>query len=64
MGEDKKAQLAELEEELKDLKQRNPSHCSGKSTYVGHQMSPQLYEKIEELEDKIKQIKEDIAREA
>jgi len=54
MTQDKKARLEELKRELKDLKERNPAHCSGTGTSVGRQMSPQLFQKIEDLEEEIK----------
>ena len=54
MDEDRPKKLAELKARLEELKRRNPAHCSGLSTFVGHQMTPELYEKIEELEDQIK----------
>ena len=53
--------LAGLKARLKDLEHRNPSHCSGKSTYVGHQMSPELLQTIEDLEDEIKELEQRLA---
>jgi len=60
MTEDKRKKLEELGAELEDLKRRNPAHCSGKSTFVGHQMTPELYEKIEDLEEEIKTLKAEL----
>ena len=47
------AKLAELKAELKDLEMRNPAHCSDTRGYVGHQMTPQLLQRIEDLEEEI-----------
>ena len=49
-------------QDLADLKQRNPAHCSGSQTYVGHQMSPELYEKVESIEDEIEALKQRLAK--
>ena len=57
MSEDKKKRLAALEEELKDLKKRNPAHCSGTGSFVGHQMTPALFQKIEDLEEEIARLR-------
>ena len=54
MTADKEARLAEMKARLKDLKQRDPSHCSGTRTYVPHTMPPSLFQQIEELEEEIK----------
>lgn len=53
--------LAELKGRLKDLERRNPAHCSETNTYVGHQMTPQLLQEIEDLEDEIKELEERLA---
>ena len=51
-------ELARLRAELADLKGRLPAHCSGAETYVEvHRASPELWQKIEEIEERIKQIK-------
>ncbi len=60
MSEDKKKRLAELEAELKELKKRNPAHCGGTASYVGHQMTPALLEKIENAEEEIAQLRKEL----
>lgn len=58
MGEEKSNQLERLEKELKDLKKSLPEHCYGKDGYINvHRASPELWQKIEDLEDKIKELK-------
>jgi len=52
-AEELRKKLADLEAELADLKKRNPAHCSGTRTFVGPQMSPTLYQRIEDLEEAI-----------
>jgi hypothetical protein len=55
MSKDEK--LKALKAKLEELKSRNPSHCSGTETFVGHTghtMSPELFQQIEALEDEIK----------
>lgn len=54
MDEEGARKLAELKARLEELKRRNPAHCSGLSTFVGHQMTPKLYEELEEIEEQIK----------
>ena len=48
--------LAELKSALADLKKRNPAHCSGTGSFVGHQMSPELYQQIEDLEEEVREL--------
>jgi len=54
--EDRKEELAKAQAELKELKKRLPAHCGGR-TYIGHQASIELVEQIDELEDRIKQLR-------
>lgn len=55
--ESKAEELARLREELKDLKGRMPEHCSGTREYVSvHRATPKLWEKIEDTEDRIKEL--------
>lgn len=56
-------ELAKLETQLKELKARRPEHCSGRDGFVSaHQSSRQMLERIEELEDKIKELREKAGR--
>ena len=59
MTVDKEAKLAELKARLKDLKERDPSHCSDTRTHIPHTMPPTLFQEIEDLEDEIKAIKDE-----
>jgi hypothetical protein len=55
----KQEKLKELKEKLEELKGRDPSHCSGTETFVGHtghSMSPELFQQIEALEEEIKKL--------
>lgn len=55
----KEERLQELKAKLAELKQRDPSHCSGTETFIGHtghSMSPELYQQIEALEEEIKKL--------
>jgi hypothetical protein len=57
---EKSEDLARLEKQLEDMKRRLPEHCGsgGSDEYVGvHHASPELLAEIEELEEKIKEIK-------
>ena len=50
--------LKKLTEKLEELKSRLPEHCSGTEGYVGvHRASPELLQKIEDLEERIKELK-------
>ncbi|MBM4086875.1 MAG: hypothetical protein FJ272_18970 [Planctomycetes bacterium] len=61
--ETKEEKLARREGELKDLKARLPEHCSGTKGYVSvHGAQPSLWQKIEDVEDEIKQIRADLGR--
>lgn len=60
---DKQKKLEELKAKLDELKGRDPSHCSGTDTFVGHTghtMSPELFQKIEELEEEIKKVEKEL----
>lgn len=51
---EKAEKLAKLKEELKELQKHAPSHCSGTKSFVDHNnVSPALFEKIENLEEEI-----------
>jgi hypothetical protein len=42
---------------------RNPAHCSGTESFIGHtghSMSPELFQEIEDLEEEIKQLEREI----
>ncbi len=55
----KQEKLKELKAKLEELKKRDPSHCSGTETFVGHTghtMSPELFRQIEALEEEIKNL--------
>ncbi len=50
--------LARLQEELEDLRAKLPEHCSGTDSYVGvHRASPDHWQKIEDVEEDIKELK-------
>jgi len=56
---DEKVSLEQLKAKLDELKSRDPSHCSGTKTFVGHtghSMSPELFQEIEELEEQIRKL--------
>ena len=56
--ESKEEKLARLERELAGLKASLPEHCSGTDGYIGvHAASPQHWQKIEDLESEIEQLK-------
>jgi benzoyl-CoA reductase/2-hydroxyglutaryl-CoA dehydratase subunit BcrC/BadD/HgdB len=60
---DKQEKLKELTAKLEELKGRDPSHCSGTETFVGHTghtMSPELFQQIEALEEEIKKLKKEL----
>ncbi|MBM4348728.1 MAG: hypothetical protein FJ106_02405 [Deltaproteobacteria bacterium] len=60
---DKQEKLEELKAKLDELKGRDPSHCSGTDTFVGHTghtMSPELFQRIEELEEEIKKLEKEL----
>ena len=57
-SETKEEKLARLEKDLGDLKARLPEHCSGTEGFVSvHRANPEHWQKIEDLEDEIKQLK-------
>lgn len=59
MEENSKIELEEklkkLKKELADLKARDPSHCAEK-TFIDHPIPPELFQKIEDLEEEIESI--------
>jgi len=59
----KEERLKDLVAKLEELKNRDPSHCSGKEGFVGHtghSMSPELFQQIEALEEEIKKLKKEL----
>ena len=62
-GETNEELLSRLEQELARLKATLPEHCSGTNTYVGvHRASPTHWQRIEEIEEQIEQLKAKLAR--
>lgn len=51
---DNNDKLRELNKRLEDLRNRNPSHCSGISGFMDHSISPELFQEIEDLEEEIR----------
>ena len=59
--EAKKKELARFESELKDLEQTLPEHCSGTKDYIcAHRATPKHWEQIEDIEERIKQLKAEL----
>ena len=57
-NESSKDKLARLQDELKDLKSLRTEHCSGTQEFMAtHQTSIEHWQKIEDIEDEIKQLK-------
>ena len=57
----KRAQLARLEERLKELGSTLPEHCSGSGTYVNyHRASMTHWREIEDTEDQIRQLRSEL----
>jgi len=52
----KKAKIEKLKAELEELKKRDPSHCYGREGHIPHSMTPELFQQIEDLEEKIKEL--------
>ena len=48
--------LRGLKKQLADLNKLDPAHCSGKKAFVPHSMTPEHYQKIEDLEEEIKKL--------
>jgi hypothetical protein len=60
--ETREEELARLERELTELKATLPEHCYGTKGYIGvHRATPAHWQKIEELEERIRQLKEESA---
>jgi hypothetical protein len=54
--------LLRLEEELKELKRTLPEHCYGTQGYISvHRATPEHWQRIEDTEDEIKNLKEALA---
>ncbi|UCB47183.1 MAG: hypothetical protein JSV25_07170 [Spirochaetota bacterium] len=61
--ETKKEKLARLEDELQQLKSTFPEHCYGTEGYISvHRATPQHFQKIEDIEDEIKNLKEELRK--
>ncbi len=57
----KEEELAELERQLDDLKKTLPEHCYGTKGYVGvHRATPEHWQKIEDTEERIKELKAEL----
>ncbi len=59
---DREERLKELRAKLEELRKRDPSHCSGTETFIGHtghSMSPELFQQIEVLEEEIKKLEKE-----
>jgi len=53
--------LARLEQELKDFEATYPEHCYGTKGYISvHRASPAHFQKIEELEEQIGELKAEL----
>jgi hypothetical protein len=59
VDEETKAKLSELRTKLQDLKSLDPSHCSDTEGFVPHTIPPELFSKIEELEEQIAALEEE-----
>ncbi len=60
---DKAEKLQELRAKLEELTKRNPAHCSGTESFIGHtghSMSPELFQEIEALEEEIKKLEQEL----
>jgi len=56
--QDKATRIAELEQELKDLKGTLPEHCSGTKGFVdAHRASAEHWQRIEDIEYELKKLK-------
>jgi len=59
--ETKAEELARLQQELADLKGTLPEHCYGTKGYISvHRATPAHWQKIEETEERIKQLKAEL----
>jgi hypothetical protein len=59
---DAKVRLAQLKAKLAELKARDPSHCSGTKSFIGHtghSMSPELFQESEELEEQVRKLEKE-----
>jgi len=60
--ETKEEELARLQQELKDLQSTLPEHCYGTKGYIGvHRATPQHWQKVEEAEERIKQLEAELS---
>ena len=60
-SETKAEELARLRGELAELKRTLPEHCYGTKGYIGvHRATPAHWMKIEETEDRIKQLQAEL----
>ena len=59
--ETKEQELARLEQELKELKATSPEHCCGTKGYIGvHRATPAHWQKIEDTEERIQQLRAEL----
>ena len=56
----RKEQIEALKAKLEDLKERDPSHCSGSKDFVAHSISPKLFQEIEDIELEIERLEQEI----
>jgi len=60
-GESKREELARLEEDLAELKATLPEHCYGSRGYIGvHHATPAHWQKIEDIEGRIGQLRAEL----
>ena len=63
--ETREEELARLAEELVELKKTLPEHCYGTKGYVGvHHATPAHWQKLEETEERIEQLKAELNKPA
>ena len=61
--ETNKEKLVRLEEELKQLKSTFPEHCYGTEGYISvHRATPEHFQKLEDIEEEIKILKEELGK--
>ncbi len=60
---DGKERLEQLKAKLAELKARDPSHCAGTNSFIGHtghSMSPELFQEIEDFEEEIRKLEKQV----
>ena len=54
--------LSRLQRELDEMRAKMPEHCHGREGYVSdHRTTPELWQKIEDLEEEIAALKVELA---